>query len=193
MKKIILLAGLFFIALTGFALAEYVDNGDLTITDTSTNLMWQKLYSEGTWDTATAYCSALEFAGHDDWRLPELTELQGIVSTEVEGRCINSIFASPYYGHFWGNLAEGDYAWKVSFYYSCGQMDKWKKTNEIDIRCVRGATTPPGSCVSVGSDLSMTIPCVEFNGVQYILKLKYSDPLGTGNSSSWVIDSMIEK
>ncbi len=60
---------------------EFVDNEDGTISDLSTGLMWmQDDYSEGIeWEEALAYCEDLEFSGYDDWKLPNVKELQSIV------------------------------------------------------------------------------------------------------------------
>jgi hypothetical protein len=59
----------------------FIDNGDGTITDKATGLMWQKTDSgQGLdWEGALAYAENLELAGHSDWRLPNAKELQGIV------------------------------------------------------------------------------------------------------------------
>lgn len=60
---------------------EYIDNGDETITDSSTGLMWMKNDNgEGiNWKVALTYAETSEFAGYDDWRLPNVKELQSIV------------------------------------------------------------------------------------------------------------------
>ncbi len=58
----------------------FVDNGDETITDQATGLMWQKGYGEDlNWKEALAYAENLELAGYSDWRLPNAKELQSIV------------------------------------------------------------------------------------------------------------------
>jgi hypothetical protein len=71
---------------------QYVDNGDGTITDTKTGLMWEKLSYDGSihdfgnafnWYTAfTTKIAALNagsgFAGHTDWRLPNVNELHSL-------------------------------------------------------------------------------------------------------------------
>lgn len=60
---------------------NFIDNGDGTITDQSTGLMWQKDSSgEGLlWEDALEYSENLELAGYTDWRLPNAKELQSIV------------------------------------------------------------------------------------------------------------------
>ncbi len=60
---------------------DLVDNGDGTITDTATGLMWMKADSGQTmdWEEALSYSESLYHAGYDDWRLPNAKELQSIV------------------------------------------------------------------------------------------------------------------
>ena len=72
--------------------ARYRDNGDNTITDTVTNLMWKKC-AEGLTDAdcdkgvikkytlaeAMEFAQNTEFAGHSDWRIPTYSELRTLV------------------------------------------------------------------------------------------------------------------
>ncbi len=69
---------------------SFADNGDDTITDTATGLMWTRvdsgdpgLYGENdgalTWSDALNLAESSDFAGYDDWRLPNAKELQSIV------------------------------------------------------------------------------------------------------------------
>ncbi|HUS71893.1 MAG TPA: DUF1566 domain-containing protein [Sedimentisphaerales bacterium] len=60
---------------------KFLDNGNGTITDSATGLMWQKK-DNGTamnWRQALSYAEKLDYTGHDDWRLPNAKELQSIV------------------------------------------------------------------------------------------------------------------
>ena len=60
---------------------RFTDNGDGTVTDEATGLMWMKADSgKGMdWPAALKYAEDMEFAGHSDWRLPNAKELQSIV------------------------------------------------------------------------------------------------------------------
>ena len=63
---------------------DFVDNGDSTITDRATNLMWSKGDSAKglNWQEALAWAqskNAVNHLGHCDWRLPNAKELQSIV------------------------------------------------------------------------------------------------------------------
>jgi len=60
---------------------NFIDNGDGTISDYATGLMWQKT-DDGIardWETSLAYAENLELANHSDWRLPNAKALQSIV------------------------------------------------------------------------------------------------------------------
>jgi len=63
---------------------DFHDNGDGTITDRATGLMWSKTDSgKGmNWEAALAWVQAKnteQYLGHNDWRLPHAKELQSIV------------------------------------------------------------------------------------------------------------------
>lgn len=69
---------------------DFADNGDGTITDNATGLMWMRQDSghlrtgpnrDGrmNWQQALAWAESLEYAGHSDWRLPNAKELHSIV------------------------------------------------------------------------------------------------------------------
>ena len=64
-----------------YGINEYVDNGDATITDNASGLMWSQDDSgEGMeWSEALSYAENSGLAGYDDWRLPNVKELQSIV------------------------------------------------------------------------------------------------------------------
>jgi len=63
----------------GYTMA-FIDNGDGTITDLNTGLMWQQDPSSQTFTyyQAQDHCEDLELAGYDDWRAPNLKELFSI-------------------------------------------------------------------------------------------------------------------
>jgi hypothetical protein len=65
---------------------SYTDNGDGTVTDNVTSLMWQQNIpgttvtpQSFTWSQALAYCPTLALGGHNDWRLPTITELVSLL------------------------------------------------------------------------------------------------------------------
>lgn len=90
---------------------DFEDNGDNTITDKATGLMWMQQDSgpfaatAGTqgdgsvdWPEALAWCEGLAYAGYADWRLPNAKELQSIVdyskAPDISGTAaIDDLFA----------------------------------------------------------------------------------------------------
>ncbi len=69
---------------------SYTDNGDGTISDAVTGLMWQQspdiegdddidVYDKITYANAGAYCQTLDLAGYDDWRLPDIKTLYSLM------------------------------------------------------------------------------------------------------------------
>lgn len=59
----------------------FIDNGDGTITDTITGLMWQKTDGgEMTVENARKYCSELSLGNYTDWRLPTAHEAYSILN-----------------------------------------------------------------------------------------------------------------
>lgn len=65
---------------TGYGENNFVDNGDQTVSDSATGLMWQKNdYHSSEFDDAIAYCEESTTGGWTDWRLPNVKELQSIV------------------------------------------------------------------------------------------------------------------
>ena len=71
---------------------RFIDNGDKTATDTCTGLMWTTelfdvdgdfeftLNDRLNWRDAMAFVENLNFAGHDDWRLPNVEEWNSIIN-----------------------------------------------------------------------------------------------------------------
>lgn len=64
-----------------YGINSLVNNGDGTVTDSATGLIWQQADDGATrdWEDALAYCESLSLTSNDDWRLPNTKELQSIV------------------------------------------------------------------------------------------------------------------
>ncbi len=82
---------------------DYTDNGDDTITDAATGLMWMKNDSGSAmlWKDALAYVEARNaetYLGYDDWRLPNAKELHSILDydrapTATDSAAIDAVFS----------------------------------------------------------------------------------------------------
>ena len=75
----------------------FMENGDETVSDAATGLMWMKDDSgKGmSWEEALAYAENMEFAGYSDWRLPDVKELQSIVDYSRAPGATNSAAIDP--------------------------------------------------------------------------------------------------
>jgi hypothetical protein len=134
--------------------AFFADNGDGTVTDGCTGLMWQKdtadedgQPAELEWCRALSYCENLSFAGHDDWRLPNVRELQSLADYGRFDPSIDPVFgAVPDF--YWSSTTSyffiddpddpeaRDSAWGVYFY--DGDVCPDFKGSGFYVRAVRG-------------------------------------------------------
>ena len=130
---------------TVYGTNSFTDNGDLTITDSATNLMWHKNdnLTETNWDSAISYCENSTEAGYSNWKLPDAKELQSIVDytrspDTTASPAINAIFnataitneaGASDFGFYWSSTTHkssngfGGSAVYVSFGRSLGYMD----------------------------------------------------------------------
>jgi Protein of unknown function (DUF1566)/Ser-Thr-rich glycosyl-phosphatidyl-inositol-anchored membrane family len=141
-----MLAGLVLLLTSaGNGWGAFVDNGDGTVIDTDTGLMWQQADNGAgrTWRIALSTCEALELTGQTDWRLPDIRELQSIVDDRNYFPAIASVFNTrmePYWSATTDTQTPGN-AWYVQFIR--GFADNSSKSDAYRVRCVRGG--PAGS------------------------------------------------
>jgi hypothetical protein len=145
---------------------SFTDNGDGTITDNVTGLMWEKLSDDGTihdWNDAYTWANAFtkvstlnstSFAGYDDWRVPNLVELETLRNL---GAVDPATYSSFYTGcapgctvttcsctrstNYWSSSTYADtpsYAWNVDFY--DGDNVAPGKTTTNYVRAVRSGS-----------------------------------------------------
>ncbi|MGD9971511.1 MAG: alpha/beta fold hydrolase [Desulfatirhabdiaceae bacterium] len=181
----------------------FVDNGDGTVTDSSTGLTWQQETPDNamTWKNALAYCEGLSLGGHSDWRLPTINELRSLVDYSRYNRAINTTyFPDTAASWYWSSTtyASNTYlAWFVDFSYGYG--NKYNKSNNYYVRAVRGGQSGSfgysgylvisavDSPQQVGDGFPVTITAKDgygntnsgFNGTVYL-----SSSLGNMNPSS---------
>jgi hypothetical protein len=125
----------------------FVDNGNGTISDNATGLVWSQADSGAgmNWSDALAYCEGSSVAGADDWRLPSAKELQSIVDYSRSPATSNSAAIDPIfsvtsitneagetdYPFYWSSTTHADssgrgaFAAYVSFGKALGYMNSW--------------------------------------------------------------------
>ncbi|MCI5189735.1 MAG: DUF1566 domain-containing protein [Candidatus Electrothrix sp. AS4_5] len=137
--------------------SQLVDNVDGTITDLRTRLMWKKCLegvsgnlcdtgSPGsfTWQQALQQPGVINnaggFAGHTDWRLPNIRELISIVEEQCKAPAINlDRFPNTPSSSVWSgspNVGSSDGAWYVYFDYGGSVYDG--RDGSSAVRLVRG-------------------------------------------------------
>lgn len=60
-------------------LSRYLDNGDSTITDRVTGLMWEQAQSKMLWKDAESNAANAGTGGYSDWRVPTIKELYSLI------------------------------------------------------------------------------------------------------------------
>jgi hypothetical protein len=122
---------------------NYTNNGDGTVTDIVTSLMWQQSSStmKLDWTAANNYCSSLSLRGYADWRLPSTIELLSIVDyAKIDpAPSINtSIFTNTQVSHYWSSTSfAGSSADAWAVYFGGGGTASAAKSNALYTRCVR--------------------------------------------------------
>jgi hypothetical protein len=122
-----------------------------TVTDHCAGLMWQQdtadvnrdgqRTQDGSdnvqWHIALAYRENLSFAGHDDWRLPNVRELQSIVDYGRVGPSIDPVFGA-FAVAYWSSTSGAsnpDRVWDVNFNGGYGSYND--KLGHFYVRAVR--------------------------------------------------------
>jgi len=92
----------------------YQDNGDGTINDLNTGLMWQQVPSseDYTWQEAVDYCESLELNGYDDWRMPSCKELYSISNFSSGWPYLNT----TYFTLASGQITKDEQYWSSNYY-----------------------------------------------------------------------------
>ncbi len=130
---------------------RFTNNGDGTITDNATGLMWVQepgaiggnFGSAGspakmTWNNAIDECLALSYAGHSDWRLPNAHELNSLTDYGRISPGIDPIFTNTQNDYYWSSstaLGLVTSAWRIYFYEA--NIMAWAKTTAHYPRPVR--------------------------------------------------------
>ncbi|RJQ17529.1 MAG: DUF1566 domain-containing protein, partial [Nitrospiraceae bacterium] len=146
---------------------SFTDNGNGTVTDNNTGLMWQKcsigqnndetcsgtaVYYNWYWASGTYHssynpdsqdvCGDLDRGGYSDWRLPAKKELITIVDYAVPhpGPAIKTAyFPNTKSSGYWSSTTYAYYPYPAwSVYFGFGSVDSNDKYYDFYVRCVRG-------------------------------------------------------
>jgi len=140
MRKIWYLAVLFFLVNSTAALGALVDNGDGTVTDTVTNLMWQqKTGGNLDWTKADDYCKQLSLGGKSGWRLPTLNELKSLLDSNKTNPAIDvTFFPDTKSAYYWTSTPPAPIfttqCWILNF--NAGEVEIGEKSEIHYVRAV---------------------------------------------------------
>lgn len=149
---------------TLYGINNFVDNGDGTISDLSTGLMWQQA-DDGTtreWENSLLYAENLTLAGYDDWKLPDAKELQSIVdytrapsvtsSAAIDPLFFATTFSDPdgnlgQYGYYWTGspLLDGQNPYSSAIYVAFGEAQGKMNGNLMDVHGAGAVRSDPKS------------------------------------------------
>jgi hypothetical protein len=121
---------------------HFTDNGDGTITDNLTELVWQKTPNIQTqnWENALVYAENLALAYVSDWRLPNIKELQSLNDESRTNPSINSsFFPSIGVNNYWSSTSlpnQTTNAWYLNTQFGISTYSS--KTTANYVLCVRG-------------------------------------------------------
>ncbi len=146
MNKLIVIFMVFLLGImAGVSTAgSLTDNGNGTVTDNGTLLMWQQ-GENGimTWEAALTTCETSTLAGNADWRLPNHKELLSLVDVmKVTSPAINTtLFPGTISSYYWSSTTYANStsrAWLVDFNEGFSSNGGLLKTLTHYARCVRG-------------------------------------------------------
>jgi hypothetical protein len=180
---------------------SFTSNGD-TITDNNTSLEWQRYEPvEGamTWGAALAYCNNLALAGKNDWRLPNVKELESLLYEADYDPAIHTVFPAAVSSWYWTSTSDSsypEYAWLADF--NWGKVYSGEKSDSEYVRCVRGginsfditanaAGTGAGSVVSTPAGISYNYPATTTGAANYLdgSGIVIAAKADAGSKASW--------
>lgn len=133
---------------------RFTDNGDDTVSDNLTGLMWTKDANIGsgarTWTQAISDCASCTAGGYSDWRLPQIRELNSLIHFSYFGPALSNTagtgqwtegdpFTNAASDFYWSSTTYADpaidQAWGVDSY--SGWVYRFAKDETSSVWCVR--------------------------------------------------------
>ena len=123
---------------------RFTDNGDETVTDNLTQLIWQKtpFNLAKTWEEALNYSEGITLSGMSDWRLPNIKELQSLNDETVSNPSISqTTFPNIGTKNYWSSTTlpnQTTKAWYWNTQFGITTYDT--KTNNNYVLCVKSSS-----------------------------------------------------
>ena len=195
---------------------SYTNNGDGTITDNVTGLMWQQVDGGSmSYTSASSYCDNLTLANYTDWRLPSPLESFSILIHQNNNPAINTTFFSSSSSlvaeYWWTNATQsGDNSkvWCTNSGGGIGNKPKSEAIGEVggtfryNVRSVRNSTTPTTlpNHFTDNSDGTITDNLTQLiwqkvpnnSALTWENALAYAEGLSLANASDWRLPNIKE-
>jgi Protein of unknown function (DUF1566)/YHYH protein/Abnormal spindle-like microcephaly-assoc'd, ASPM-SPD-2-Hydin/Viral BACON domain len=190
---------------------SFTDNGNSTITDHVTGLMWQKTDNgESTWENAVSNAAAITTGGYTDWRLPTPLEAMSILNHNLNPALnstyfLNNSSGSP--GYWWTSDVFGastTHIWCTNLGGGLGPKPKTETisaggTLRYHARYVRGAKASNGhnfvnnsNGTITDTDTHLMWSQVPSTAKSWNDALVYAEALSLGGSSDWRLPNIKE-
>jgi uncharacterized protein DUF1566 len=178
---------------------RFIDHNDGTVTDTQTGLLWERKSNDSSvhnsaaefsWSRGgppflpdgtvfTQFVDVLNgqaFAGHSDWRLPTLPELESLaydrngcpplIDPAFGNCCLNPSCSETacdciFHYNFWTSTSTQDDTAAVEFNFFDGTSFPWDKTQLLSARAVRGAPAAPPNDACSSATVITALPFTE--------------------------------
>jgi len=136
-KSLICVRGSFSENSEGNRYAEEGVEDNIIVVDKKTLLQWTKsVVKEKNWSEALSYCEDLDYAGFDDWKLPEMYHLRTIVDRSIfEPSSLFPYIISDIYWSSSSKLNDSDVGWECAFNH--GYIFLHDKKDKYNVICVR--------------------------------------------------------
>jgi hypothetical protein len=190
----------------------FMVNGNGTVTDTVTGLMWQQTDGgEMTIENAITYCDTLTLGGYTDWRLPDAHEAFSILNHQYANPALNTtVFTTTAAEYWWTSERQANNTNVVWVTNAGGGVGNHPKTETISaggtkrfhVRAVREIQAP----VNIPSHFTdNTDGTITDNVTQLVWQknpyadtlswedaLKYADTLSLAGQSDWRLPNIKE-
>ena len=190
----------------------FILNGNGTVTDTITGLMWQQTDGgEVTIENAQLYCDTLTLGSYTDWRLPNAHESFSILNHQYANPALDAtVFTTTLALYWWKSDRQANDSNKVWATNSGGGIGNHPKTETIsaggskrfNVRAVREITTPmliPNQFTDNGNGTSTdNLTNLIWQKTPYTdtltweQALTYADTLSLTGSSDWRLPNIKE-
>lgn len=191
---------------------SFTDNGNGTITDNITGLLWQKTDGgEMTYENAIAYCASLTLGGQSGWRLPTIRELYTILNHSKNNPAFDTQYFTATGGEYWWSsdkqIDDNSKIWVVNAGGGTGAHSKTetisaggiKKFHVIAVKNISSVSLPASRFIINGdstvTDLYSGLTWQKFvsaNTYTWEQALKYCESFVLGGYSDWRLPNIKE-